>query len=388
MTLEYTPQLIDYRLQSYEEDGKHYVNGYLIGTKVGDKGWGVHRDTFIENTKKFKGFPFIVSPKQFDPTEHYLVGATYEEQLKNQKPVVRGELEDILGPFPYNDGTDDIFMKFKARIDDKEISDALLTGRLPFGTSPYIWPTDEAGIPIDPATLSAEERSHVKHWIPVHEALVTQGTFGDIAKIGKQCLGPQGVCKQALAGSSEKVADILSSQIDIAKQQTSNTMSDQTNATSEAKPQVDQVQVPNTINTTSQAPIQTPKVEEKKPEVNPELEAALKELAEEKKERIKLTNIHKTNVLNSIFTNFESEDVKKATLKKYLDYDAEFLSEFAEDVKKYGFTKKELSKLQDNKLAGSSKDNKETFPLTGNSNMNNQVNQEQSLTNLLGGIVK
>ncbi len=384
MTLEYTPQLIDYRLQSYKEDGKHYVNGYLIGTKTGDKGWGVHKDTFIENTKKFKGFPFIVSPKKFDPTEHYLVGATYEEQLKNQKPVVRGELEDILGPFPYNDGTDDIFMKFKARIDDEEISKALLEGRLPFGTSPYIWPTDEQGIPIDPATLTPEERAHVKHWIPVHEALVTQGTFGDIAKIGKQCLGPQGVCTQALAGSSESVAEYLSSQIDIGKQPTSNTMSDQTNV-SDAKPQVEQVQVPNTINTTSQAPIQTPQVEKEK-EVNPELEAALKELAEEKKERIKLTNIHKTSVLNSIFTNFESEDVKKSTIKKYIDADIDLLAEFAEDFKKYGFTKKELAKLTDNKLAGSSKDEKETFPLTGNSKeMNNQVIQEQSLTHLLGG---
>lgn len=383
MTLEYTPELIDYRLQSYNEDGKHYVTGYLIGTKTGDKGWGVHKDTFIANTKKFKGFPFIVSPKKYDPTEHYLVGATYEEQLKKQKPVVRGELEDILGPFPYNDGTDDIFMKFKARIDDKEISDALLTGRLPFGTSPYIWPTDEEGNPIDPATLTAEERAHVKHWIPVHEALVTQGTFGDIAKIGKQCLGPQGVCKQALAGSSDDVAEYLSSQIDIAKQQPSNTMENQTNVNAET-PNVDKVQVPAVNSTASQAPIKVdaPVVEEKKEELAAEVQ---KELAEKDKIIQKLLNKDKINTLSSIFVNFEDEDTKKATIKKYMEYDADVLSEFAADVLKYGIPKKVKKEVE---LAGSSKNEKETFPLTGNSMKGNKIGQEQSVTNLLGGIVK
>lgn len=379
MTLEYTPQLIDYRLQSFEEKGKHYVTGYLIGTKTGDKGWGVHKDTFIDNTKAFKKFPFIVSPKKFDPTEHFLVGKTYQEQMEKQKPVVRGEIEDVLGPFPYNDGTDDIYMKFKARVDDEEISEALLTGRLPFGTSPYIWPTDEKGTPIDPATLTPEEREHVKHWIPVHEALVTQGTFGDIAKIGKQCLGPQGVCTQALAGSSENVAEYLSSQIDIAKQQSSNTMSDQTNVSTDAKPQVDQV--PKVISTTSQAPIQAPVVEEKEDKTE-EIEIR-KELAEKDKIIQKLLNKDKQNVLSTIFVNFEDEDTKKATIKKYMEYDVDILQEFAGDVLKYGIPKKVKKEVE---LAGSSKEEKETFPLTGNSKLiSNEVIQEQSLTALLGG---
>ncbi len=380
MTLEYTPQLIDYRLQSFNEDGKHYVTGYLIGTKTGDKGWGVHKDTFIDNTKAFKGFPFIVSPKKFDPTEHYLVGKTYEEQIVKQKPVIRGEIEDVLGPFPYNDGTDDIYMKFKARVDDKEISEALLTGRLPFGTSPYIWPTDEQGSPIDPATLTPEEREHVKHWIPVHEALVTQGTFGDIAKIGKQCLGPQGVCTQALAGSSNDVAEYLSSQIHSENHDQSNTMSDQTNVSNDAKTQVEQV--PAVISTTSQAPIKTPVVEETEVKENVEVASVKRELAEKDKIIQKLLNKDKQNVLSTIFVNFEDEDTKKATIKKYMEYDVDVLSEFAADVLKYGIPKKVKKDVE---LAGSSKEEKETFPLTGNSKLTNQVIQEQSLTNLLGG---
>ena len=377
MALWYEPELIDYRLQSFEEDGKHYVSGYLIGTKTGDKGWGVHQDTFIENSKLFKGFPFIVSPKEFDPTEHYLVGATYKEQMEKQQPVVRGEIEEILGPFPYNDGTKDIFMKFRARVDDKEISDALVDGKLPFGTSPYIWPLDENGNEVDPATLSPEERAHVKYWKPVHEALVTKGTFGDIAKIGKQCLGPQGVCKQALAGSSTQVASYLSSQIDIANHNSSNTMENQTEVKTET-PKVEQVQTPQVI---SQAPI---KVEAQKEEVKKEeIEAEVqRQLSEKDKIIQKLLTKDKINTLSSIFVNFEDEDTKKATIKKYLDFDTDVLQDFASDVLKYGIPKKVKKDVE---LAGSSKNEKETFPLTGNSKKLNELNQEQSLTNLLGG---
>lgn len=383
MTLEYTPELIDYRLQSFNDDGRHYVTGFLIGTKVGDKGWGVHRDTIKENVKKFIGKDWIVSPKQLDPSEHFLVGKTYEEQLEKQKLVTKGEITDVLGPYSYNDGSDDFYYKFKAEVKDKAVSDALITGRLPFATSPYIWPTNETGQPIQPEWLTAEERSHVKNWIPVHEALVTQGTFGDIAKIGKQCLGPQGVCTKALAGSSEQVAEILSSQIDIAKQLSGNTMSEQQKVeVPSQEPQ--KVESPQVI---SQAPIQTPKVEEVVKEENKDekLAEVLRQLEIEKKNNAKLMNIHKSSVLSSIFTNFEDENTKKETIKKYLDQDVEVLQDFAADVLKYGIPKRVK---KENELAGSSKEQKETFPLAGNSSRMNRLNQEQSLTGLLGGIVK
>ena len=385
MTLWYTPQLIDYRLKSFIRDGVHYVRGHLIGTKTGDKGWGVHKDTIDTNAKLFKGSDWIVSPKELDPSEHYLVGQTYQEQLEKQKKVARGKIVDVLGPFSYNDDTDDVYYDFQAEVTDPVISQALETGRLPFSTSPYIWPTDEHGTPIDPSTLSEEERKHVKHWIPVHEALVTQGTFGDIAKIHKQCLGPQGVCKVALAGSSEKVAEILSSQIDIGKQQTSNTMENQTNVNSNAE-KPEQVKVPE-VQTQSQAPIKTPEfnTEQKVEENEDKLAAVLKELEIEKKNNAKLMNIHKTSVLESIFTNFEDADTKKATIKKYIDQDVDVLADFAKDVLAYGIPKKE-KKEKENVLAGSSKE--ETFPLAGNSKMSNRLNEDQSLTNLFGGPVK
>lgn len=382
MTLEYTPQLIDYRLKSFKEDGKHYVSGFLLGTKTGDKGWGAHRDTIDDNIKEFKGMDWIVSPKKFDPTEHFLVGATYEEQIKKQKDVTRGFIDDISGPFPYNDGTDDFYYKFRTEVEDQEVSEALLTGRLPFGTSPYIWPTDEKGNFINPADLTVEERAHVKYWKPVHVALVTQGTFGDIAKIGKQCLGPQGVCKQALAGSSENVAEYLSSQIDIGKQLSGNTMENQPNVNSET--QTEQVQAPKINNQTSQAPIvpqvqQTEQKEDKKQEIEAEVQ---RQLSEKDKIIQKLLTKDKINTLSSIFVNFEDEDTKKATIKKYLDFDTDVLQDFAADVLKYGIPKKVKKDVE---LAGSSKDNTEKFPLTGNSKKMNTVNQEQSLTNLLGG---
>lgn len=135
----------------------------------------------------------------------------------------------------------------------------------------------------------------------------------------------------------------------------------------------------------SSAPVKANDTEEKKVEVNPEIEALQKESAEKDKTIQKLLLRQKTSDLETIFTgNFENEDAKKAIFKKYIDLDTEKLLEFHADVLKYGIPKKIL---KENALAGSSDNQKETFPLAGSSNKmdNNLVIEEQSLTNLLGG---
>jgi hypothetical protein len=156
-------------------------------------------------------------------------------------------------------------------------------------------------------------------------------------------------------------------------------MENQTEVKTET-PKVEQVQTPQVI---SQAPI---KVEDVKEEKKEELAAEVqRELAEKDKIIQKLLTKDKINTLSSIFINFEDEDTRKSTIKKYIDFDADVLHDFAQDVLKYGIPKKIKKDVE---LAGSSKDEKETFPLAGNSNTMNKVIQEQSLTNLLGGIVK
>ena len=389
MALWYEPELIDYRLQSYERDNKHYVRGQLISTKMGDNGWSPSRKTIEKRVKLFEKYPFIVSPKQLDPSSHYLVGSDYQEQLILQKDVTKGFISNIFGPFEYNDGTDDVYYDFEAEVTDKPISEALLTGRLPFMTSPYIWPVDENGTPLPMDKI--KRKQGVEDWIPVHVALVDNAAWGENSKIHKQCVGPQGKCNQALAGSSEDVAKIISSQI-LTEKQTNVTMeNNSTDSNSQTSTTTTSTGQPIEVRfTTDNVPkTNVPNTEEQKPEVNPEIEALKKESAEKDKIIEKMVLRQKIADLDSIFTGtFESEDAKKATYKKYQDLDTERLIEFHADVLKYGIPKsfkKELNK--DNAHIGSSNNQKETFPLTGsNEKLNSPNTKEESLISLLGGL--
>ena len=392
MTLHYEPELIDYRLKSYHRDGKHLVRGHLIGTKVGDRGWGVSKDTIAENIKQFIGVPFIVSPKEYDPIEHFLVGANYEDQIQKQKVVTKGHLVNIFGPFDYNDGTDDIYYDFEADITDEPVSQALIEGRLPFSTSPYIWPTKD-GKPIPISDLDKIDRKNVRDWIPVHEALVTKGTFGSISKISKQCLGPIGQCKQALAGSSADVAKILSSQIYSEKPE-SHTMDNINPTTQNIVPETPKVPETNVnLNVPNAAPVQPPatNIEEKKTEVSPEVEALQKELAEQKATNEKLLKIHQTGELEKIFTKVD-EDQKKAIFKKYVGHkNFDELLDFYNDISTYVLPALKEAKKEEKKnlLAGSSAESETKFPLIGTSGgKTSRLDEGRSITQYLGGPVK
>lgn len=374
MTLYYEPKTIDYGLEAYDKDGKHYVRGHLLGTKVGDNGWSVSKKTFLERIKQFKGFPFIVSPKELDPTNHFLVGTDYEDQLKKQAVVTKGIITELFGPFSYNDGSDDIYMDAEFEITDPEISKAMRIGKLPWNTSPYIWPVDSEGKPIPISQI--KRKTDIEDWIPVHDALVDNPAFGTISKISKQCFGPKGQCHQALAGSSHRVAEILSSQLDSIKP------SNVTMENNEGQKTIDSnVEKPIQVQFSAAPVANVPNTEDKEEKVNPEMEALKLELETQKKSNSKLLLRLKHEDLSKIFTgNFESEDSKKATFKKYEDMDTERLLEFHADVLKYGVPKKIL---KENALAGSSDNQKETFPLTGSSEKMTQ--KQASLIELLGG---
>lgn len=386
MTLNYEPELIDYRLKSYHRDGKHIVRGHLIGTKIGDRGWGVSKDTIDENVKQFLGVPFIVSPKEYDPIEHFLVGANYEDQVQKQKAVTKGSIINILGPFSYEDGTGDKYYDFEADITDEPVSQALVEGRLPFSTSPYIWPTRD-GKPIPISELQNIDRKNVKDWIPVHEALVTKGTFGSISKISKQCLGPIGKCTQALAGSSADVAKILSSQIYSEKPE-SHTM-DNINPTTEAP------EAPKAPEVISAAPVKTPEApqvpETKNIEISEKELAELKESLEtEKATNQKLLKIHQTGELEKIFNKVEDE-AKAKIFKKYLGHKSfDELLDFYNDISTYVLPAlKEQKKSEKNPLAGSSAESETKFPLVGTSGgKTSRLDEGRSVTSYLGGPVK
>jgi len=384
--LHYEPELIDYRLKSYHRDGKHIVRGHLIGTKVGDRGWGASYETIDDKVYQFQDYPFIVSPKEYDPIEHFLVGSDYKDQLEKQKQVTKGKIINILGPFSYEDGTKDKYYDFEAEITDPDVSEALIEGRLPFATSPYIWPTVN-GEPIPLSDLDKIDRKNVKDWIPVHEALVTKGTFGSISKISKQCLGPVGQCHKALAGSSADVAKILSSQI-YSESPESHTM-DNINPTTETP------EAPKAPEVISAAPINAPVVDVPKPENKIEIsEKELTELKEsletEKATNQKLLKIHQTGVLEGIFAKVEDE-AKAKIFKTYLGHkNFDELIEFYNVISTHVLPAlKEAKKSEKNPLAGSSAESETKFPLAGSSNeKKSRLDQGRSVTQYLGGIVK
>ena len=373
--LGYQPQLISYDSVS----GSHFLRGWLIGTRPNDRGWSVSKKTIAENVKKFLGMPFIISPKKLDPTEHFLVGKTYGEQIKDQEVVTKGHITDIYGPFKYDDKSDDVYYDAQVQIDDSIVSKALVNGKLPFATSPFIWETKD-GVPIP--WEESNSRPDIENWIPVHQALVGKGSAGPISVIGKQCLGAVGQCNKALAGSSEDTAEFLSSQIYYLNEK-EHTMEQENTVQTPAT----DVKVPEVKNEINNAPIKTPEKEAPKVEVSKEdLDALRKELEAEKKTNAKLLTIHKTEQLSKIFTSFPDDETRNKVLKKWSAIeDVDVLVDFASDLGLYTKASKA------NPAIGSTKEEKQetAFPLTGNSNekRHSRLNIEKSGTDLMGGII-
>ncbi len=383
--LEYKPKLISYN----KSNGKHYLRGFLIGTKKNKNGWSVSKDNFWESVQQYKDYPFIVSPKKFDPLEHFWVGKDYESQLKDQEVVTKGKIVDILGPFKYDDGSDDLFAESEVEITDPNVSKALIAGTLPFDLSPFIWETDENGVPLQKFN---SPREGVKHWKPVHQALVSDGAFGNHANtmVTRQCLGEQGECHRALVGSTEDIYKFLSSQIYLSEHQDTVNMDNEIKVDTVADvAKVDNV--PKQEEQINKSPIQTLEAPKQEEQSNEDVEALKKELAEQKKTNQKLLNIHQEGELSKIFLSFENEDAKKGVFKKWIGHERfDELLDFYSDIINYAIpSQKAAKKNEKNILAGSVKEQETTFPLTGSSNVQrkSRLDKELSGSEIFGGAI-
>lgn len=195
-----TIQTIDYRLKSYyNNDGKHLIRGYLIGTKPNLRNWSISKNTVAEKVKKFIGADILVDRDLFNGGDGHVYADSYEELLRKQKASSRGKVTGILGPFAEEDGH--VYYDFEGEIIDKAVSQALAAGILPYNVSPFIWPIVN-GRTIHPSILPS--RHNIEDWLPVHIAIVKNGAFGIRAALSKQCFGPEGICHNALAASRRK----------------------------------------------------------------------------------------------------------------------------------------------------------------------------------------
>jgi len=387
-------ETIDYRLKSgYNSDGKHILRGFFIGTKPNQRDWSVDKDTILEQARKNIGSDFIVDLDLLNGKDGHVYSDDYEELKRLQKPVVRGKLTNVFGPFPYEDGTDDVYVDAEIDLQDKIVSESLAAGKLPLATSPYIFPTKD-GKPFSPKNL--ESRHGIKDWIVGHLALVKNGAFGWRAALSKQCFGPEGVCHSALAASSEETAASISSLLHSEGQSTQ--MSD-ANAQNLSGP----AGTTNVVPTVDNAPIKsntqnTPNTNSTQVSVEQFAELSEK-LAVQTKVNEKLVLRHKTDALNKIFGSVSDEAEKAKIIKKWLGAeDVDILADFHNDILNLivPTLKVKEEKPAKNALAASEEDcgcskhkkeeDKTDFPLAGSSSgVTSRLTREKSLTELLGG---
>ena len=404
-------ETVDYRLHSYIENGEHFVRGYLIGTKptnLGPFSWSLSKKTINDKVKQFKDLEtdFIAVPDLLKKSarEGHIFASTYEELLEKQKPAVRGKIKEIYGPYDYEDGTDDVYYKFKAKVEDPDVSKALAAGVLPLSVSPYVWPRENGKL-VDPELLT--DRHEIEDWIPAHVALVKEGAFGWRAVLDKQCFGSEGQCNTALAASSIDTANSISSQLQSEAQKTSE-MSENTQANLANSPAGNT----NSLPTVDNAPIKNnaPNISSPTGSVSVEEFNALKEQLKDydtvKKTNEKLVLKLKTEALNKIFGSVNDEETKKALYKRYMNVeDFDVLSDLHNDIMSHVVPLLKAKAPEENKpdsrkqALAASKDeehdcgcsknkDKTDFPLAGSStgSAGSRLNRERSLTEMFGVI--
>jgi len=386
-------ETIDYRLKSYyNNDGKHLLRGFFIGSKPNQRDWSVAKENILEEARKNIGSDFIVDLNLLKGEDGHVYSDDYDELLRQQKPVVRGKLTDVFGPFSYEDGTDDVYVEAEIDLQDKVVSEALSAGKLPLATSPYIFPTRD-GKPFSPTEL--ESRHGIKNWILGHLALVKNGAFGWRAAISKQCFGEHGECHNALAASSEETANSISSLL----------MTESKNIQMSEAPQNLSAPVGsgNLVPAVDNAPVKSnlQNGSSNQAQVSVEEFTALQnKLDTQTKINEKITLRYNTNVLEGVFGSIQDESEKTKIFKKYLNdknIDFDVLSEFHKDLVKYVVPNLKIKeKVEKNSLAAadsdcgcSKKEEKDTtdFPLagSGNSDVLSRLNKDKTLTELLGG---
>ena len=340
-------QLLDHAqdaaIESYSDETGNYVKGFLIGTKLNDARWAIDKKTGHDLVQKFVGTDFAIIPHLLNTPlsqgggGHYFGHDTLDDLLKGYSENSHGKYHKVLGPYSYNDGTDDYFYNAIIKLrDSKAASELVKHGAqtwVPYSISPHIWPRQGPD-------------ADISDWIPIGGALVIKGAYGPQAVISKLCNGTAAACEKSLGASGAdnitrvlnevakpceikdgELAQTISSQVSkVASIQTympeskadttstSNTPVVTTLTAEVAKPNSNSNATVNAQDAITSA--QIPKV------VTPEQFAeAEKQNAELKKQVEQLLNDKKINTLNNLFLKVKDEKVKDELIKKYTKFD-------------------------------------------------------------------
>lgn len=337
------------KLQTYSTVNKNesgdYIEGFLIGTKQTKNGWWVDKQSLPQVVNGFVNTDFIIIPEKIahNIDAHYH-GNTKEDTIKGYKDYSHGKLQKVLGPFSYDDGTDDFYYKHITKLSNSKAASILneygSATNLPFSISPHIWQDD------------LEANDHVIKFTPIGVALVHEGAFGEIAVINKMCNGSQNACHKSLGAANkhcnccqntdENIAKIVSSQL--SKSASNNKLS--TNLSSGADTGNSGAgNLTNNTNPTSNTTVNPQNTLTSEPQkdsnqivlTKEQYDAMIKQVkdSENTKNQLQsLTNERNIEKVNAIFTPYVTdENVRNSLVEKYKG-NAEILKGFWADINK------------------------------------------------------
>lgn len=331
-------QVLDHQpdTRSFSNEEGHFIEGFLIGTKRNDANWRINKHTAHQLVQKFVGRDFAIIPHLIQTPlsqgggGHYFGQDTKEDLLKGYADNSHGKYHKILGPYSYNDGTDDYFYNAIIKLRDSKAASALIEHGAntwePFSISPHIWPR-----------LGPD--NDIYDWEPIGGALVIKGAYGSQAVISKLCKGTSAQCEKSLGASTstcekgdEETAQIISSIVSkSASIQTSMPENKEATNTPQVTTLAEVVKPNSNATVNAQEAITNAQITKV---VTPEQFAeAEKRNQELEKQVTELRTKDKLNTLNNMFVKVKDEKAKDELIKKYSKYDnVDQLKEFITEV--------------------------------------------------------
>ena len=184
----------------FSDETGQYINAYLFSTKPNAAQWRIkpradyHKDKiqgFLE--QDFAIIPHLIQkPPEEGGGGHYW--GTPEQVKQAYADFSHGKIKKILGPYKYEDGTDDYYYRSIIKLRDTKAASILQREGsrtwVPFAVSPHI-------------SHLAGPDDDITDWEPLGLALVIKGAYGNESVITKWCDGTFETCERALtkAGS-------------------------------------------------------------------------------------------------------------------------------------------------------------------------------------------
>ena len=294
-----------------------------------------------------------------------------EQVLQQYAQNSYGKIQKVLGPFPYDDGTNDVYYEHITKLHNDKIASALMkhgAGTLvKFATSPHIF---------------AYEGNDIDGWHnyePAGIVLVSNPAYGEQSIITKSCHGQEIKCYNELAPENKiaAVTQLISSFIDSSTSNLHTMDNNNPSGTNTVTEQVDNAAKDLTGNSlqVKETVTEQPKIittDEIKP-INSNTQSEQNEEVKILRQKIlDMENEKKTEILSDLWSVISDEKERSRTIKEYFDTtdlnQAKALKLFADRLaplyKKQGemeatkqfkdAQEKELKAYKNNKIASSS----------------------------------